>query len=437
MSSVPPPLGAPQQPVRSGTVLLFSETCDGPVDQARRIPDAGWKCVTAQNLERARWLASVRSFGLVVVAGQTLRWIGEALDVLRPLTGSPLLVLSPDLVQRQPMLLRSGADMVLDVACGDELFHSAVQALARRGPPNEPVLRYLEAEGLTVDLWGRRTTVDGTDVNLTPTEFDILRLLMMRSQIAVRHHEILRAVWNWKYTDERNALRLQINRLRSKLADASGRKRFIKLVRGVGYVFDKPVVEFADDRDMAKTGPARESANVLMEGMLRDLIKSLIEAGDRRSACTVLVQTVVAEGMCDGAAVFALRPGRDILELVTHAGMPEVWQRAVAGGLPLVEKFLATDTFNTRQMHHYVDIADVAPRYRPTVRLMRAAELPAQLSVPLIDHNAAWGQAGFARRSDNAFTSQQCMVLESAAAVLGALFADEPAGHGAAAAPRT
>ena len=58
---------------RRGTVLLFRETSAGLVDPARRMTDAGWACVVALDIDRARWLASVRKFGLIVVAGQTVR----------------------------------------------------------------------------------------------------------------------------------------------------------------------------------------------------------------------------------------------------------------------------------------------------------------------------------------------------------------------------
>jgi len=68
-------------------------------------------------------------------------------------------------------------------------------------------------------------------------------------------------------------------------------------------------------------------------------------------------------------------------------------------------------------------------RYCRSFRSMRVAECRLHLSLPLIDHNSAWGQVRFARRSGNAFTGQECIVLESAAAVLGIVFTgvDEPA----------
>jgi DNA-binding response OmpR family regulator len=395
---------------QGGNALVVLESAVQFSDTARQLGSAGWNPIVTCDAERAQWLASIRNFGLIVVCGHSLRWLSHVLTELRPVTKAPVLVLSPELEQRQATMLRLGADMVLPSTSRSELVQSAAQALVRHARINEPTLRFLEAEDLTIDLWARRTFVEGREVDLTPTEFDILRLLMTRPQIAVKHDEILKSVWNWKYTHERNALRLQINRLRNKLADDCGQVRFIKLVRGLGYLFDRPVVEFGDDRGSARTGTAQESTTLVLARMLRSLNKSLI-------------------GVCDGAAVFTRGVGVDQLRLVVQQGMPPEWEHAVAAGIPLTESFLAADTVNSRQIRSYVETSQAAMRYRRSSRLMRAAECRFHLSLPLIDHNSAWGQVGFARRSGNAFTSQESIVLESAAAVLGTVFngVDEPA----------
>ena len=413
---------------RGRNALVVLESAVQFSDTARQIGSAGWDPIVTSDAERAQWLASIRSFGLVVVCGHSASWLTQVLTALRPVTKAPLLVLSPELEQRQATMLRVGADMVLASTSRSELVQSAVQALVRHARINEPKLRFLEAEDLTIDLWARRTFVDGTEVDLTPTEFDILRMLMLRPQIAVKHDEILKSVWNWKYTHERNALRLQINRLRSKLADDSGTVRFIRLVRGVGYLFDKPVAEYADDRDAARTGTPQENTTLVLARMLRSLTKSLIGAEDRRQACSLLVSAVVDAGVCDGSAVFTRGVGGDQLRLVVQQGMPAEWEDAVAAGLPLDESFLASDTVTSRQMRSFVDVSHGASRYRRSSRLMRAADCRLHLSLPLIDHNSAWGQVGFARRNGSAFTSQECIVLESAAAVLGTVFtgAEQP-----------
>jgi len=387
--------------------------------------DDGWDCLPTQEFERAAWVASIRSFRVIVLSGHSQQWSRDAVATIRPLTPTtPVLVLVPDLEETQASMLRLGADMVLEESAGPELLRAGIHALLRRAQSTEPTLRYLATEHLRVDLWARSATLDGDRVELTPTEFDILRFLMTQSQIAVKHHEIIKAVWGWKYTDERNALRLHINRLRNKLVDPSGQPRYIRSVRGVGYVFAEPVAEFAGDR--GEQPSAREQQpNLMLEGRLRDLVRAMVAAGSRHSACVGLVRTVVAEGICDGSAVFARRPDEDVLDLVAQAGMTPQWQAAVADGLPLTDRFLATETFITQQVRNYVDISKLTSRYGRSARLLRAADLPAQVSIPLVDKNGVWGQLGFGRRSDSPFTTAQSMLLEAAGVVLGALFADD------------
>ena len=407
---------------RRGRTLVLAETDAQAIKSIRVLEDDEWECIRVNDVDRACWLASVRNFGLTLIVADSMPWSSQALTAIRPLSAAPILVLSPDLDQTQASLLKLGADIVLGADSGAELLRAAVQAVLRRTPFSEPALRYLEAEGLRVDLWARTTSLDGQPIGLTPTEFDVLRCLMSQSQIAVRHNEIVRAVWSWKYSDERNALRLHINRLRSKLANHSGKERYIRSVRGVGYTFIHPVSEFADD---PRSDIARDDTNLLWEARLRDLIQLLIRARSREQACTLLVNTVVEERMCDGAAVFACRPGDQVLHLVAQAGMSAEWQLAVADGVPLTGKFLASDTFNTQRIGNYVDISKLTKRFGPTIRLLRQADLPAQLSLPLVGRGGVWGQLGYGRRSDSPFTTMDCMALEAVGSVLGALFAED------------
>lgn len=413
-------------PRRPCTALVFAAPTARAAEPMRVLGADGWECMLVNDSERARWLASVRNFGLIVVVGDTAPWTVPAVTSLRALTQSPVVALAHDLDRVHAHLLRAGADMALPADCPGELFRSAVGAVSRRVPAAEPTLRFLAADGLRVDLSARTTLLHGASVKLTATEFDVLQLLMRQSQIAVRHHEIIKAVWNWKYTDERNALRLHINRLRTKLAASDGTDRYIRSVRGVGYAFVLPVAEFADDPHEARAETARGDSNLLVEGRLRDLVHTLVRAPTREQACATLVATVVYEGLCDAAAVFARHRGADALHLVAQAGMPPEWEAAVASGIPLSGHFLASETFNSQQIRNYVDISKLDRRYAPSVRLLRQARLPAQLSIPLVGRAGVWGQLGFGRRADSAFTTAQCAVLESAGGVLGALFAEQP-----------
>ncbi|HVV08148.1 response regulator transcription factor [Amycolatopsis sp.] len=401
-----------------GTVLVCGESPGDTPALAAVLAAGGWESLIAPTLERAKWLASVRNFRLIVVTGESRGWLARALGVIRPATPSPVLVLSGH-ADAQSRLLDLGADMVLSPLTEDGLLCAAVRALIRRAPARGPTLRYLEAAGLRLDLWARSVHVDGKPVELSPTEFDVLHYLMAQAPLVVRHYAIIKAVWSWKYADERNALRIQVNRLRRKLGDPADEPRFIRSQRGTGYSFVQPVSEFADDRS---AGRGDEGTDVLLDGHLSRLRRELLAAGDRDRACAILVDLVVGEGLCDGAAVLSRWPRDDRLHLVAQAGMSREWQAAVAGGIPPVPGFLSTDTLRTQQTRACVDIGKSAHRYDNTARLMRLAGLPVVLGVPLVGQAGAWGQFGCGRRADSAFTPAHCLLLEAAGYLLGTLY---------------
>lgn len=430
MDSLPPhPSADPLSPstlgasvTKPGTALLYangSSADSSPL--VRSMTAGGWSCVVTHDQERARWLASVRDFRLIVILGGSPSWCHGAVTTLRSATIAPLLVLSPTLDELQAKLLDLGADMVIDSSATEGVWRAATRAMIRRNPSSAPALRYLDADELRLDLASRTAVVDASPVDLSPIEFDVLNYLMAHAQVVLRHHTIIKAVWNWKYTDERNALRIHINRLRHKLSDPSDSPRFIRSLRGVGYCFIKPVSEIAEDRS-ARNETERDETNVLLGGLLRKFSRLLLTADSRESACSCLVSAVVDEGLSDAAAVMAYRHGSHALHLVAQAGMSAEWEQAIAGGVPLSRQFLASETFNSSQARNYIDISKLSDRYGPTVKLLRAAGLPVILSVPLMDRHGTWGQLGFSRRPDSAFTPAACLVLESVGYLLGATF---------------
>jgi DNA-binding response OmpR family regulator len=77
--------------------------------------------------------------------------------------------------------------------------------------------------------------LDGRDVRLTPTEFNILSLLAGRPGRVFRAEDIFRAVWRDRYYDSNNTVMVHIRKIREKIEDDPGRPRFVKTVWGVGY----------------------------------------------------------------------------------------------------------------------------------------------------------------------------------------------------------
>ena len=78
-------------------------------------------------------------------------------------------------------------------------------------------------------------TVDGTPVELTRREFDLLACLLEHKGKVLSRSAILNMVWGYAYAGETNTVDVYIRFLRSKLDEVFG-FRLIETVRGVGYV---------------------------------------------------------------------------------------------------------------------------------------------------------------------------------------------------------
>jgi two-component system KDP operon response regulator KdpE len=96
----------------------------------------------------------------------------------------------------------------------------------------QPLLRFCDLE---IDLVKRRVSRGGKDINLSPTEYDILRLLAEHAGKILTHGYILRSVWGDDKTSEVQYLRVYIRVLRRKLRNTTERNEIIRTEMGVGY----------------------------------------------------------------------------------------------------------------------------------------------------------------------------------------------------------
>jgi two-component system phosphate regulon response regulator PhoB len=406
--------------VPAGTALVCAEPgCRGAADSVTGILRRhGWTSSVADDLDRARWLASVRQQHAVIIAGSTARWTLQAVMTIRAVTTVPVLVLADFGFEAQPRLFESGADMVAMSGANEAWLVAAVTALVRRHRPGRLALRYLECDGLRLDLLSHKVTVDGARCEMPPTEFQLLRFLMTHPQVALRHGTIIKAVWDWKYPDERNALRICVNRLRKRLGDTAGEPRFLQSLRGFGYMFVLPVSQFA--ADLSEPGALEADGNLHeLAARSRQLRAGLLAARTPHDAADFLVSTVVRDDICDAAAVL-VRDGR-MLRLAAQAGNTPTWQAAVRPGVPLTRGFVAADTVLSGQTRHFVNIVEMSKHYSSTAGLMKEADLPVLLSIPLANRSVVWGHIGFAAHNGSAFTPAHLMLLEGVGHLLGAL----------------
>jgi DNA-binding response OmpR family regulator len=415
------PVGLRPRPERLGNILFCTESADHTTSQAAAALTArGWAVSVVEDTDRARWLASVRTFHALVISGCSDQWVTPTLRLLRGVTTAPILVMPGCAVESHGKLLELGADMVSAALPSEDWVFSAITALTRRSSVTAPVLRYLTCDDLTLDLLSRKITIDKDEIELSPIEFGLLQVLMMHPQVALRHQAIIKVVWNWKYGDDRNALRIQVNRLRKKLNDTSDEPRFIRSLRSYGYSFVRPVSQLAEDLTTVGSDLGNDRIASLA-GELRRLGHLLQTAQTLDEAVETLVHTVVAHDICDAAAVLARDENGTGLRLMSQSGMPEAWLTAVQNGIPLERGFISAETVLTGQVYHFLDITATPHRYGLSARLLKSAQLPVVLSIPLANRSGVWGHLGYSARADRAFSPAHLMLLEGAGLILGAL----------------
>ena len=203
---------------------------------------AGYDVATATTAEEALSAAAMRPPDAVVL--DLVLPDGSGIDVARELrswSAAPILVLSVVGDESEKVAaLDAGADDYVEKPFGiDELLARLRALLRRAGPSTEPVL---EVGELVIDLDKRLVTVGGRRVQLTPNEFELLRVLAQNEGKLMTHPTILREVWGPAYGTESHYLHVYVSQLRRKLEDDPSRPRYLLTEPGAGYRLVNPVV---------------------------------------------------------------------------------------------------------------------------------------------------------------------------------------------------
>ena len=130
--------------------------------------------------------------------------------------------------------LDAGADDYLTKPFSVGELLARLRVALRRATPSTTGEPFVSGE-LSVDLAKRAVTVAGKEVRLTPTEYDILRVLVSHAGRVLTHDQILREVWGAGYEQEAHMLRVNISNLRRKIEADASRPRHIVTEPGVGY----------------------------------------------------------------------------------------------------------------------------------------------------------------------------------------------------------
>jgi two-component system OmpR family response regulator/two-component system copper resistance phosphate regulon response regulator CusR len=197
--------------------------------------EAGHSCQWSKDGERGLELATTQQFDAIIL--DLMLPSRPGLEVLKELRGlgiqTPVIALTAlGSLEDRVGGLKSGADDYIVKPFALVELMARLEAVCRRTAARPPAV--MQVGQLTLDLPTRRVTREGNEVELTPTEFSLLELLMRYAGQTVTRRMLCEHLWESDWEGPTNVLEVHINRLRSKL-DKGYDESVIQTVRGRGY----------------------------------------------------------------------------------------------------------------------------------------------------------------------------------------------------------
>jgi two-component system KDP operon response regulator KdpE len=203
----------------------------------------GYEVITASNGQEALVTTAQQQPDMIVL-DISLGSEPDGIEVCRRLrewTNTPVMMLSVhDEEKTKVQALNAGADDYLTKPFGMEELNARIQAVRRRvvvEPGIDPKAE-IRVGDLYINLVNRVVQVEGEEVHLTPTEYNLLRLLATHPGKVMTHRAILNSVWGSEYSEMDHYVRVFVNQIRKKLRENPARNvRYILSEPGVGYRF--------------------------------------------------------------------------------------------------------------------------------------------------------------------------------------------------------
>jgi two-component system, OmpR family, KDP operon response regulator KdpE len=200
------------------------------VPQKFEISEAGTVGVALKKLDAEEFDLIILDLGLPDRSGI------EMIEEIRKTSSVPIIVLSVRNDEAGKVkALEFGADDYITKPFGMAELVTRIRVALRHRYQAQGTQPVLKAGDLTIDLVNRRVTRGDHEIKLSPTEYDILRLLTEHAGKILTHDFLLRKVWGDDKVDDVQYLRVYVRALRQKLGDKIGEAEIIRTEMGIGY----------------------------------------------------------------------------------------------------------------------------------------------------------------------------------------------------------
>lgn len=222
-----------------GAVKLLVVEDDRKIAAAvqRGLVAEGFTVDVAHDGDDGWWMATERAYDLIVLDLMLPGRNGFVIcrDLRAAGNWTPVLMLTAkagDLDEAEG--LDTGADDYLTKPFSFPVLVARIRSLLRRSQRSRSDGDVSVIGAITIDSPGRRAVVDGTEIDLSRREFDVLEFLARRAGHVVSKDELLDGVWEFDFDGTSNIVEVYVARVRKKLDEVPGGARIVTL-RGAGY----------------------------------------------------------------------------------------------------------------------------------------------------------------------------------------------------------
>ena len=218
-------------------VLVIEDDRETAQFLQKALKESGHAADLAADGETGLQLATEGSYDVAIVDRMLPRLDGLSLVKSMRATGNrtPVLFLSAlGEVDDRVKGLRAGGDDYLTKPYAYTELLARIEALSRRGAPEENETRYAAGD-LVLDRLSHRVSRAGEQIPLQPREYRLLEYLMKHKGQVVTRTMLLENVWDYHFDPQTNVIDVHISRLRSKI-DKGHARPLLHTVRGAGYM---------------------------------------------------------------------------------------------------------------------------------------------------------------------------------------------------------